>query len=100
MVILVKIVKNRSISNECKIAGTHNAFRFFSFKTFTNYRRTQKTPFRRFPMAAILSKKSQVIMTTWSHGMLVPEGSKPKNFFIPKKYREISSHHFGPFPDK
>jgi hypothetical protein len=37
-----------------------------------------------FPMAAILSKKSQVIMTTWSHGMLVPEGSKPKKIFIPK----------------
>ena len=33
-------------------------------------------------MAAILSKKSQVIMTTWSHGMLVPEGSQPKKKFL------------------
>jgi hypothetical protein len=57
---------------------------FFSFKTFTYYRRTQKTPYRRFPMAAILSKISQVIMTTWPHGMLLPEGSKLKKNFIPK----------------
>jgi hypothetical protein len=41
--------ENRSTSNECRIAGTHNVFRFISFKT-------RKTPYRRFPMAAILSK--------------------------------------------
>jgi hypothetical protein len=28
-------------------------------------------------MAAILSKKSQVIMAKWSQSMLVPEGCKP-----------------------
>jgi hypothetical protein len=30
--------ENISTSNGCSIAGTHDAFRFFSFKTFTYYR--------------------------------------------------------------
>ena len=67
-----------SASNECSIAGTHNAFRFFLLKTYIYHRLTKKTPYGRFPMAAIPTKNSQVTIAKWSSGMLVPEGSKPK----------------------
>jgi hypothetical protein len=76
--------QNRSTSNECSIAGTHNAFRFFLLKTYIYHRLTKKTPYGRFPMAAIPTKNSQVTIAKWSQGMLVPEGSKPKKIFFPK----------------
>jgi hypothetical protein len=46
-----------------------------------HYRLTRKTPYGKFLPGTNLSKNSQVIMTTWSQGMLGPEGSKPKEFF-------------------
>ena len=30
--------QNRSTSNDCRNAGTHNAFRFFPFKTYIYHR--------------------------------------------------------------
>ena len=50
---------------------------FFRLKHSPTIAEQKKTPYRRFPMAAILSKNSQVIMATWSQDMLLPEGSKP-----------------------
>ncbi len=35
--------QNRSASNACRIAGTHNAFRFFLLKTYIYHRWTKKT---------------------------------------------------------
>ena len=70
--------QNRSTSNGCRIAGTHNAFRFFfCLKYSVTIVEQKKTPYGRFPMAAILSKNSQVTMAKWSQEMLVPEGYKP-----------------------
>jgi hypothetical protein len=35
--------QNMSTSNACRIAGTHNAFRFFSFKTYIYSAGTQSS---------------------------------------------------------
>ena len=69
--------QNRSTSNECRIAGTHNAFRFFLLKTFMYYRETKKTSYGRCPMAAIPTKNSQVTIAKWSQSLLSPDGFKP-----------------------
>jgi hypothetical protein len=65
--------QNRSTSNACRNAGSHNAFRFFSFKTYIYHRQTKKTPYGRFPMA----KNSQVTIAKCTQSMLVPDGRKP-----------------------
>jgi hypothetical protein len=57
---------------------------FFRLKHSPTIAKHKKTPYEKFLPGTILSKNSQVTMTTWSHGMLVPEGSKPKKNFYPK----------------
>ena len=68
--------QNRSTSNGCRIAGTHNAFRFFSFKHSVTIAEQKKTAYGRFLPGAILSKNSQVTIAKWTQGMLVLEGPK------------------------
>jgi hypothetical protein len=91
--------KNRSTSNACRIAGTHNAFVFFSYKTFIYHSWTKKTSYRMLPFSAILTKNSQVTMAKWSQSLCRRMGLNHEIFFISKSYRDISSYHFGPFPD-
>ena len=91
--------QNRSTSNACRIAGTHNAFRFFSLKTYIYHSWTKKTSYGRFLPGAILSINSQVTIAKWSQSLLSPDGFKPWNFFIPLLYREFCCNHFGPFHD-
>jgi len=69
--------QNWSTSNGCRIPGTHNAFRFFSLKTFMYHSWTKKTSYGRFLPGAIPTKNSQVTMAKWSQSMLVSEGYKP-----------------------
>ena len=77
MVIVVKIAKlgQLQMSVESREPIMHSGF--FRLKHSPTIAEQKKTPYRRFPMAAILSKNSQVIMATWSQDMLGPEGSKP-----------------------
>ena len=77
--------QNRSTSNACRIAGTHNSFRFFSLKTYIYHSWTKKTSNRMFPMAAILPINSQVTMAKWQQSLLSPDGFKPWNFFHLKR---------------
>jgi hypothetical protein len=73
--------KKRSTSNACRIAGTHNAFGFFSYKTFIYHSWTKKTSYWMLPIAAILTKNSQVTMAKWSQSWLSPDWFKAWNFF-------------------
>ncbi len=75
--------QKRSTSNACRIAWTHNAFRFFSFKTFMYHRWTKKTSYGNFLPGAILSINSQVTIAKWSQSLLSPDGYKPwKSFHL------------------
>jgi hypothetical protein len=76
--------QNWSLSNGCRIAGTHNAFRFFLLKTYIYHSWTKKTPYGRFPMAAIPTINSLVTIAKWSQSLLSPDGFKPWNFFYLK----------------
>ncbi len=50
---------------------------------------TQKSSYRMFPMAAILTKNSQVTIAKWSQSLLSPDGFKPWIFFHPKIIERI-----------
>jgi hypothetical protein len=94
--------QNRSTSNAYRIAGPHNAFRFFSLKTYIYYSWTKKTSYGRCPIAAILPKNSQVTIAKWSQSLLSPDVCRLRNhdiFFISKSYRKFCCDHFEPFPD-
>jgi hypothetical protein len=73
--------QNWSLSNGCRIAGTHNAFRFFLLKTYIYHSWTKKTSYGRFPMAAIPTINSLVTIAKWSQSVLSLDGFKPRNFF-------------------
>ena len=89
MVILVKIVKIGQIemSEVSREPIMHSGF--FRLKHTYIIAEQKKTLYQRFPMAAIHSKNSQVIMMTWSQSMLGPKGSKPLNKFHLKIVKKI-----------
>ena len=90
--------QNRSTSNACRIARTHNAFRLFFCLKHTYIKCEQKTfHMEGFFLAGDLSLKK----FPNDHGEMVTKlGLNHEIFFISKSYGEIISHHFGPFPDK
>jgi hypothetical protein len=60
----VQNLQNRSTSKEFSVAEPIMHSGFFRLKHSYTIAEQKKTPYRRFPMAAILLKKSQVIMAT------------------------------------
>ena len=73
--------QNWSLSNGCRIAGIHNAFRFFLLKTYIYHSWTKKSSYGRFLPRSILSINSQVTIAKWSQSLLSPDGRKSWNFF-------------------
>ncbi len=90
--------KNRSTSNACRIAGTHNAFRFFSFKTFIYYSWTKKTSYRMLPLAAILTKNSQVTMANGQKVCCLRLGLNHEIFSSQNHIKILVPIIFGRFP--
>ena len=80
MVILVKIVKIDQLQ-------MHSGF--FCLKHSVTIAEQKKTPYERFPMAAILLKNAQVTIAKWSQDMLSLDGFKPKKNFFPQNHIEI-----------
>jgi hypothetical protein len=75
--------QNRSTSSGCIIAGNPQCSQvFFCLKRLFTIDKQEKLYMKGFCRGQSSQKNSQEIMSTWSQGMLVPEGSQTIKIFL------------------